>query len=128
MNIIFFLIIIFSFYAQDFSRVFWFSLIAGLAVDFWFANLIGFSSLIMMVKLVSVRLASFLIFLYRRKFSSAHILFQLVFVLFFNVFFNWLEKETVSLGDSGVFLILTLIIFIGFNKFRKRSQTLVLEV
>ena len=121
MNIIFFLIIIFSFYAQDFSRVFWFSLIAGLAVDFWFANLIGFSSLIML-------LASFLIFLYRRKFSSAHILFQLVFVLFFNVFFNWLEKETVSLGDSGVFLILTLIIFIGFNKFRKRSQTLVLEV
>jgi len=121
MNIILFLIIIFSFYVQEFRQVFWPSFSGGLFLDLIFGNLIGFSGLCFL-------LICFLVYVYRKKFSSFHLLFQLSFVILADWLFNLLSQTLWSIKEALIFILISLIIFPFINKIKEKSSGLELEV
>ncbi|HUW21068.1 MAG TPA: rod shape-determining protein MreD, partial [Candidatus Bathyarchaeia archaeon] len=81
MNIFLLVLIIFSFYNQDFKKIFWLAFLSGVLIDLVLGDKVGFSSLIFLS-------ICFLVFLYRDKFSSSHLLFQLAFVILANCFLD----------------------------------------
>lgn len=121
MNLLFFLIIVLAFYAQGFSQVFWLAFFLGLLTDLISGNLVGFTSLIIL-------LACFLIYLYRKRFSSSHLLFQLGFVLLSDRLFILLSGASWSFKKSLVLVFASLIIFPLLNKMVARTSGLELEV
>jgi len=120
MNILLFLVIIFSFYTQEFRQVFWLSFLGGLFLDLIFGNLIGFSSLCFLM-------ICFLVYVYRKRFSSSHFLFQLSFILLADWLFTWLNREIWTLKSVLILSLLSLIIFSFVNRM-KRKSVLELEI
>jgi len=121
MNILLFLLVFFAFFSSDFKHVFILAFFLGLIYDLALANLIGFSSLLMLV-------ICLVIYLYRRRFSSHHLLFQLSFLLLSSYFFTILSSGSWSIKKSLVVLILGLIIVPLINKIKARTSFLELEV
>lgn len=121
MSLLFFLLIIFSFYTQNFKQVFLLAFFAGLMSDLVFGNLVGFSSFCFL-------LVCFLIFLYRRKFSSTHLLFQLSFVIFSDWLFTLLTRGVWSFKKSLILVFASLIVVLLINRIKGRASGLELEV
>jgi len=121
MNFLLFLIIILSFYTAQFELVFISAFLSGLLLDLVTGNLVGFSSLVFLI-------ISFLIYLYRRKFSSSHLLFQLIFVVLADWLFTLFTNREWLLSKTLVLIFLSLIIFSLVNKIIGGSSSLRLEV
>jgi len=121
MNILLFLIIILSFYTLDFQKIFILSFSLGLLSDFIFGNWIGTTSLLLLT-------ICFLVYLYRRKFSSSHLLFQLVFILFINTLLILVNKQNLSVKNTLFILFLSLLILPILNTIKGKNTNLELEV
>jgi len=121
MNLLLFIVIIFSFFLRDFKPVFWLAFLSGLLLDLISGNLIGLSSALFL-------LICFLIYLYRRKFSSANFLFQLVFVLLADWLFSLLNNGSLSWKRIFILSLFSLIIFPLVNRIQEKSSGLELEI
>lgn len=121
MNFLLFLLIILSFYTFDFQKIFFLSFIFGLLLDFIFGNFLGTTSLLLLI-------ICFLVYLYRRKFSSSHLLFQLVFILFINTLLTLVNKQSLSVKNTLFILFLSLLILPILNTIKGKNTDLELEV
>lgn len=121
MNLLIFLIILFSFYTLDFKKIFFLSFIFGLLSDLIFGNWLGVSSLLFLAVV-------FLVYLYRRKFSSSHLLFQLSFLILVEILVNLIKQQNLS-GKSLLIISLTgLLILPILNTIKGKNTNLELEV
>lgn len=109
MNLLFFLTIILSFYMKDFKKIAWFGFFAAIIWDIVFVNIVGLTSLGLLT-------ISFLIYLYRQKFSSSHLLFQLFFVITSYSIIIKLQNLTWQWQNA---LILILSVFVIYNLSKK---------
>jgi len=114
MNLLLFLIILSALFLPDFKKVFLTAFLFGVLNDLIFGNLIGFTSFVFL-------LFCFLIYLYRRRFSSSHFLFQLVFIVMADSLFILLKKEVLSFKRSLFLVFISLILFFFINKIRGRE-------
>ncbi len=121
MNFFFFLTIIAAFYAQDFTKIIWLGLVGGLMADLVLGNWLGLSSLMILT-------ACLLIYLYRHKFSSLHLLFQLIFMSLSDIFFMLILGHTWSWQKLIPLLIVTLLIFPLAHKIKGTRGELELEL
>ena len=115
------LVIFLSFYIAGFKPVFWFSFIIGLLSDLVLGNLVGSTSLVLLM-------TAFFIYLYRRKFSGTHLLFQLIIVLLASFIYNYFSNKNWQLINYLGLILLTLIIFLLVSRIRAKSTGLELEV
>lgn len=114
MNLLLFIIIILSFFLFDFKKVFLIAFFFGALNDLVYGNLVGFTSFAFL-------LICFLVYVYRKRFSSSHILFQLSFILLADWLFTLINRETWILKSSLVLGLLSLIIFSFVNRMKGKG-------
>jgi cell shape-determining protein MreD len=121
MSLSLFLIIILSFLIVDFRKVFMIAFLTGFLSDLILGNLVGFTSLIFLT-------ICFLIYLYRKKFSSSHFLFQLIFIVLADGLFTWVKGEIWSFKGTLVLVLMSLPLFFFMKRIKgKRGLELLIN-
>lgn len=121
MNLLLFLIIISALFLSDFKKVFLTAFLFGVLNDLIFGNLVGFTSLIFL-------LFCFLAYLYRKRFSSSHFLFQLSFIIMADSLFILLKGEVWSFKKALFLAFISLIVFLFINRIKGKASGLELEI
>jgi len=121
MNILLFFIIISSFFLLDFKKVFLTAFLFGVLNDLIFGNLIGFTSFVFL-------LFCLLVYLYRKRFSSSHFLFQLSFIIMADSLFILLNQEAWSFKRTLFLAFISLIVFFFINRIKRKASGLGLEI
>lgn len=121
MNIIFLGLIYLSFYAKRFELLFFLSFLLGVILDLTSGNLVGSSSLMFLGLLM-------LIYLYKKKFSSSNLIFQLIIVTTGMFIFSWLKNQHFSGQNLLILSFLTLIIYGFSSRIRKNTASLELDI
>lgn len=121
MPLFLFIIVIFSFYYQNFRQLALVVFTLGLLGDLIMGIGLGLSSFTFLT-------ASLIIYLYRRKFSSHNLFFQLILVSVIIIVYNLIWHQDFSWQSLIGPLLATLLIFIFLNKFLFRTSGLELEV
>lgn len=121
MTIILFLMILLAFYDRNFLRSTVVIFISGFVFDLIYANLIGFSSLYFLT-------TAFVIYLYRRRFSVYHLLFQLLLTLASDLIYSLIKGNPWTLKTNLVYFGCIVIIFYFINKIKARISEVELEL
>lgn len=121
MNIFLFITIFLCFIFKDYIKIFLFAFFCGLLNDIVSVNVIGVSSLFFLVTV-------FLIYLYQRKFSPYHLLFQLPFVLISDYLFKIITFKQWYFKNFIFLVGLSLIIFLLLNRIKTKRLGLELDV
>ncbi|MFC1711764.1 rod shape-determining protein MreD [Patescibacteria group bacterium] len=121
MNILLLFIIFLSFYITNFKVLYLLAFLLGLIGDLVLGNTVGYSSLIFL-------LVSFLVYLYRKKFKTTHIAFQVVFVVLVDAILIFIENDTWKVEKIPILIITTLIVYFLATKIKKQTASLELEI
>jgi hypothetical protein len=121
MSLLFLVLIYLSFYIKNFKSIFILAFAFGLLSDLVLANLAGFASLQFLG-------FAFLIYLYRRKFSSGHFIFQYIFVVLSDLAYSVINSQAWHYQNAIVLFFLTLTVYFIALRIKPKSAGLELEV
>lgn len=121
MSLLLFTIVIASFYCQDYKLLASIFFVLGLLSDLIAGTSLGLSSFTFLT-------ASLIIYLYRRKFSSNNLFFQLILVGLITIIYNLIWHHVFAWQWLGVPILVTLLIFFFLQKLGHRTSDLELEV
>jgi rod shape-determining protein MreD len=120
MNLLLLLIVLLGFYVGDFKKTIICAFVFGLINDLIAANIIGISSLIYLIII-------FLLYLYRNRFSTTHILFQLIFILASDRLYSFILNTSWTIKKSALYLAISLIIIFIINRIKGGSKEITVE-
>ena len=121
MSLLLLAVVISSFYCQDYKLLGLVVFTLGLLGDLIMGTGLGLSSFTLLT-------ASLVIYLYRRKFSSNNLFFQLILVGLITIIYNLIWHHVFAWQSLTVPLLVTLLIFLFLHKLGHRTSDLEWEV